>query len=48
MKSQRKVKNSGVSGADAPGAVAESEPGVDLNLGRRTFETPKEIKDFGG
>ena len=40
--------NSGVSGKNAPGEFAESEPRVDLSMGRRVFEIPKGYEGFRG
>ena len=37
---------SGLSGADAPGAVAESEPMVILSMGNKIIEIPKENEGF--
>ena len=42
MKFQRKMKDFGSHGVDAPGVLAESEPKVDLSMGEKIIEIPKE------
>ena len=45
-KSLKFLRISGVSGADAPGAVAENEPRLGLSMERKIIEIPKENQRF--
>ena len=48
MNSKGKLRISEVNGVGGPGAVAEIELRLDLNMGRKSLKLQRKMLDFGG